>query len=110
MLTNVYFSQFSWIFHGVSRDQIDEMLPVIYRKPTASSSDEDYTGPHDLALLFVVLAIGSLVDGDRGAEQAARFHQVSKAAICPAVCLGEAVNCHCSMPSSHEYIQRHEWR
>lgn len=82
MLTNVYFGQFSWIFHGVSRDQIDEMLPVIYRKPTASSSDEDYTGPHDLALLFVVLAIGSLVDGDRGAEQAARFHQVSKAAIC----------------------------
>ncbi|KAK0440198.1 uncharacterized protein EV420DRAFT_1650587 [Desarmillaria tabescens] len=82
MLTNVYFGQFSWIFHGVSRDQIDEMLPVIYRKQSVPSSDEDYTGPHDLALLFVVLAIGSLVDGERGAEQAARFHQVSKAAIC----------------------------
>ncbi|KAK0209958.1 fungal-specific transcription factor domain-containing protein [Desarmillaria ectypa] len=82
MLTNVYFGQFSWIFHGVSREQVDEMLPVIYRKQSSSSSDEDYTGPHDVALLFVVLAIGSLVDGERGAEQAARFHQVSKAAIC----------------------------
>ncbi|PBK62793.1 hypothetical protein ARMSODRAFT_963872 [Armillaria solidipes] len=64
MLTNVYFGQFSWIYHSVSCNQIDEMLPVIYRKLTAPSDDEDYTGPQDLACLFVVLAIGSLVDGD----------------------------------------------
>lgn len=82
MLTSAYFGQFSWIFHGVAREQIDEILPVIYRKQSAPSTDDDHTGPHDLALLFVVLAIGSLVDGERGAEQAARFHQVSKAAIC----------------------------
>lgn len=73
-LCRTYFDQVSWLFRGVTRAQLmDDMLPAIYGVERNDHADtgpevegrngtvEDYSGPHDLALLFMVFAIGALV-------------------------------------------------
>lgn len=119
-LCRTYFDQVSWLFRGVTRAQLmGDMLPAIYGVerddhggpgPESDGGDgtvEDYSGPHDLALLFMVFAIGALVipeepgalDGleellPAGLNQAAskstaqtrnalgeHYHQVARAAI-----------------------------
>ncbi|KAJ7934502.1 hypothetical protein B0H13DRAFT_1446213, partial [Mycena leptocephala] len=81
MLVHSYFSQLAWFFRGVTRGQVGDMLRGVYdaygsRAQCNGSRDddedgdvdeggdgenEDYTGPHDLALLFIVFAVGTLV-------------------------------------------------
>jgi hypothetical protein len=79
-LAEVYFQQVSWIFRGVTRAQlIDDMLPVIYKRQP-SQPGEDYTGPHDLALVFIVFGVASLVQTEPSNALAEHFHQLSKAA------------------------------
>ena len=83
-LCETYFEQVSWIFRGVTRMQlIDEMLPIIFRKQ-AAQPPEDYSGPHDLALLFIIFAMGALVEVEPESSnaQAEHFHQISRAALC----------------------------
>lgn len=78
---DVYFQEISWIFRGLSRTQLtDDMLPAIYRRRPGQPS-EDYTGPHDLALLFIIFAIASLVQPEPSSALGEHFHQVSKAAL-----------------------------
>lgn len=80
-LCETYFEQVSWIFRGVTRVQlIDDMLPVIYKRQNAPVG-EDYSGPHDLALLFVILAVGALVGQEPSNALGEHFHQVARAAI-----------------------------
>ena len=80
-LCETYFEQVSWAFRGVTRMQlVDDMLPVIYKMPGAPPS-EDYGGPHGLALLFVILAIGALVGKDPSNALGEHFHQLSHTAI-----------------------------
>lgn len=80
-LCETYFEQVSWIFRGVTRLQlIDDMLPVIYKRQGAPFG-EDYSGPHDLALLFLVFAIGVLVGKEPSNAQGEHFHQIARAAI-----------------------------
>ncbi|KJA16557.1 hypothetical protein HYPSUDRAFT_80028 [Hypholoma sublateritium FD-334 SS-4] len=81
VLCETYFAQVSWIFRGLTRIQlIDDMIPVIYKRQAALPG-EDYSGPHDLALLFVILAIGALVGDEPSNALGEHFHQVSRAAI-----------------------------
>ncbi|KAF9493817.1 hypothetical protein BDN71DRAFT_1590785 [Pleurotus eryngii] len=90
-LCNTYFEQAGWLFHGVTKEQVyEDMLPAIYRQKSATSSpsssfsypgSEEYTGPHDLALLFIMLAVGALVESDPKAEEAEHLHQISMAAL-----------------------------
>ena len=80
-LCETYFDQAGWLFRGVTRIQIfEDMLPVIYkqRPPTFG---EDYSGPHDLAMLFMVLAIGALVGSDSSSALGEHYHQIARAAI-----------------------------
>lgn len=59
----MYFNQFSWLFRSVTSAQIiDDMLPAIYglEREEDGIDSEDYSGPHDLALLFMVFAVGAL--------------------------------------------------
>jgi hypothetical protein len=84
-LCHSYLHQAAWAFHAVGEEQlIDEMLPCLYKK-TIDESCDDYSGPHDLALIFVVFAIGALVDLNQepaNAEaEAAHYHQIAQAAI-----------------------------
>ncbi|KDQ26287.1 hypothetical protein PLEOSDRAFT_1077318 [Pleurotus ostreatus PC15] len=90
-LCNTYFEQAGWLFHGVTKEQVyEDMLPAIYRQKRATSSpsssssypgSEEYTGPHDLALLFIMLAVGALVESDPKVEEAEHLHQISMAAL-----------------------------
>ncbi|KAF9474117.1 hypothetical protein BDN70DRAFT_885189 [Pholiota conissans] len=80
-LCETYFNQVAWIFRGVTRGQlIDDMIPVIYKRQPAPPG-EDYSGPHDLALLFVILAVGALVGEKPSDAMGEHFHQISRAAI-----------------------------
>lgn len=57
VLCDTFLEHLSWMFHIVSRQQlVNELIPVIYRQRNVPY------GPHDLALMLVVLGIGSLVD------------------------------------------------
>ncbi|KAJ7779148.1 fungal-specific transcription factor domain-containing protein [Mycena metata] len=92
-LVESYFSQLAWLFRGVTRGQVGDMMRGVYAAygssprsrrsmgnyaggdeadgldedekevddMEADGEDEDYTGPHDLALLFMVFAVGALV-------------------------------------------------
>ncbi|KAF8798672.1 hypothetical protein BYT27DRAFT_7203268 [Phlegmacium glaucopus] len=80
-LCETYFEQVAWNFRGVTRMQvIDDMLPVIYNRQPAPFG-EDYSGPHDLALLFVVMAIGALVGQEPSKALGEHYHQISRVAI-----------------------------
>ncbi|PPQ92520.1 hypothetical protein CVT25_010353 [Psilocybe cyanescens] len=56
-LCDTFLEHLSWMFHIVSRHKlVNELIPVIYKQTPVPY------GPHDLALLLIVLGIGSLVD------------------------------------------------
>ncbi|KAJ3553139.1 hypothetical protein NP233_g12716 [Leucocoprinus birnbaumii] len=80
-LVDIYFEQVYWLFRGVTREQVrDDTLPVIYRKQQPTPG-EDYTSPHDLALLFMIFAIGALVQPEPSNAEGEHFHQLSRAAM-----------------------------
>ena len=81
ILCETYFEQVAWNFRGVTRMQlIDDMLPVIYNKQPAPFG-EDYSGPHDLALLFIIMAIGALVCHEPSKALGEHYYQISRVAI-----------------------------
>ncbi|KAL4061907.1 fungal-specific transcription factor domain-containing protein [Scleroderma citrinum] len=83
-LTETYLEQAGWLFRGVSREQImDELLPVYYFEGIIRIPTED-TNPHHLALVFLIFAIGALVDLRQapGNAEAEHYHHVARAAIC----------------------------
>ncbi|KNZ78888.1 hypothetical protein J132_09134 [Termitomyces sp. J132] len=101
-LVQTYLTQCSWIFHGVTKAQLDEMIVALYdRAELRAQSREgeqeggdgegegDYSGPHDLALLFIIFAVGALVrpsgsNLDSTTSNNAlgeHFHQLSRAAL-----------------------------
>lgn len=64
-LAELYIEHAAWIFRGVTTEQImEEMLPFIYGQPVQAEDGTaiEYSGPHDLALLYMIFAIGCLVD------------------------------------------------
>ncbi|KAF7966860.1 hypothetical protein HWV62_36691 [Athelia sp. TMB] len=87
-LTNSFIERAGWLFRTVSREQIqDEMLPAFYHRPSPSTSPgplTEYTGPHDLSLLFMVFSVGALVDlrQEPSNEEAEHYHQIARAAVC----------------------------
>jgi hypothetical protein len=80
-----YLDSATWVFRSVTRHQlVNEMLPSIYRKLPYPS--EEYNGPHDLALLFSIFALGSALDVSlptRTAEsEGEHYNQLALAALC----------------------------
>ncbi|KAF8802362.1 hypothetical protein BYT27DRAFT_7173121 [Phlegmacium glaucopus] len=56
-LCDTCYEHLSWMFQIVSRDKlVNELIPIVYKQTSIAY------GPHDLAFLLVVFAIGSLVD------------------------------------------------
>ncbi|KAH7891022.1 hypothetical protein F5I97DRAFT_1798533 [Phlebopus sp. FC_14] len=83
-LVQTYLDQAGWLFHGVPREQIvEELLPVYYTDGPLRVPEES-RNPHDLALLFLLFAIGALVDltQEPGNCEAEHYHQIARAAIC----------------------------
>ncbi|KIM59951.1 hypothetical protein SCLCIDRAFT_26905 [Scleroderma citrinum Foug A] len=79
-LVKTYLEQAGWFFRSVTPEQImGENFPEYYH--THIPTDDK---PHQLALLFVVFAIGALVDLNQapGNTEAERFDRVARAAMC----------------------------
>lgn len=94
-ICEVYLENAAWLFRGVSRRQLmDEILPGIYkRRPiplnpnlNADSDEEDYSGPHHLALMMSIFAVGRIVDIHltmaNSEAEGAHYNQLAKAALC----------------------------
>ncbi|KAH9053248.1 hypothetical protein EDB87DRAFT_1581148 [Lactarius vividus] len=80
-----YLANSSWLFRSVTRQQlINEMLPAIYGKQTAYA--DDCNGPHDLALLFSVFALESILDtslpNSTAESEGKHYNQLALAALC----------------------------
>ncbi|EPQ56085.1 hypothetical protein GLOTRDRAFT_137935 [Gloeophyllum trabeum ATCC 11539] len=83
-LCTAFSERATWVYRCLSKSQLlDDLLPSIYAlaPPSADDNDGD-TGPHALALLFTVLAIGALMESPLGRAPAERFFQVARCAIC----------------------------
>lgn len=86
-LSEVYIEHASWLFRGVSKEQLLlEMLPSIYRRPLPDGAvvKDDYNGAHDYALLYLIFAIGALLDLNQEPynSEGEHYHQLARAALC----------------------------
>ncbi|KAH6901766.1 hypothetical protein BKA70DRAFT_1308535 [Coprinopsis sp. MPI-PUGE-AT-0042] len=59
---------------------MDDMLPVIYKR-RASPNGEDYSSPHDLALLFTMFAVACFVGEDDMKPYSDHFFQIARVAL-----------------------------
>lgn len=83
-LAETYLEQAAWLFRAVSRPQlIDEMLPILYKRRVPLDAEHEYNGPHDLSLIFMIFAVGALVDLTQEPynAEADHYYQLAKAAI-----------------------------
>lgn len=91
-LCESYLEQFSWWFRPIKRDElIDEILTPIYRRTTTDGqstyhrkADADAGRcPHLLATLFLVLAVGALVDLTLPpcSVEAEKYYRLGRAAL-----------------------------
>ncbi|KAI0795509.1 hypothetical protein C8Q75DRAFT_454538 [Abortiporus biennis] len=83
-LCHIYMENLSWVFSIVTlKYLVQELLPAVYVNHLTSgrSRSESYSA-HDLALLFIVLAVGALVDLDLEPynDEAQRYYVLSRAA------------------------------
>ncbi|KAH9040305.1 hypothetical protein EDB83DRAFT_2643255 [Lactarius deliciosus] len=84
-MAEFYLANATWVFRSVTRQQlINEMLPAIYGKQTAYA--DDHNGPHSLALLFGVFALGSAMDvslpNSASESEGEHYNQLALAALC----------------------------
>lgn len=83
-LSEIYLEKAAWLFRAVSRPQLmNEMLPIIYKRSAPLDPAHEYSGPHDLSVLFMVFAVGALVDLTQEPynAEADHYYQLAKAAI-----------------------------
>ena len=85
MMAESYLESATWVFRSVTRHQlVNEMLPSIYRRLPYPS--EEYNGPHDLALLFSMFALGSVLDvslpNSTAEIDGEHYNQLALAALC----------------------------
>ncbi|EJD08184.1 uncharacterized protein FOMMEDRAFT_138150 [Fomitiporia mediterranea MF3/22] len=90
-LADLYFANASWMYHPVTKEQFyKHIFARVYPYATAESpvdaeTDRDSGSfeSHRLALLYIVLAVGVLVDLKRPSHDTAavRYFQLSKAAL-----------------------------
>ncbi|KAF9522363.1 fungal-specific transcription factor domain-containing protein [Crepidotus variabilis] len=78
-LCDTYFEQVAWMFRGVTRGQIDDMIAVVYKR-SPPIPGEDYSGPHDLALIFMMMAVAALV-GQNSEALGEHYYQIARASI-----------------------------
>jgi hypothetical protein len=86
VLCDLLLEHLSWMFHIVSRQHmVDELIPAVYKQTRVSY------GPHDLALLLIVLGIGALVDLDLPPYnlEAQHYYRLAKAAVTLQPVLGQ---------------------
>ena len=87
-LATGYIEGAGWLFRGLTREQLlDEMIPFIYKRPMNVPEGcpvHDYSGPHDLAVVFLACAIGTLIEKDQESQtgEGEHYHHLARAALC----------------------------
>ncbi|KAI0629186.1 fungal-specific transcription factor domain-containing protein [Trametes polyzona] len=82
-LRRVYFQHAAWMYNPVSLAQLNESAFNIFYNDYKTPDINDPLLSHQLALLYMVLAIGSLMDTSRPAYnvEAEKYHQLARAAL-----------------------------
>ncbi|KAI0924799.1 hypothetical protein AcW2_005572 [Taiwanofungus camphoratus] len=82
-LRQIYFTHAAWMYNPVSLAQFNEQAFYVFYNPSAAPQMDDPLLAHQLALMFIVLAIGSLMDLARPAYniEAEKYHQLARAAL-----------------------------
>jgi hypothetical protein len=70
-------------YNPVPKDAFDNEIFNVFYDPTSNAMTEDPSVFHRLSVLFIVLAIGALMDTTQPAYniEAEKFHQLSRAAL-----------------------------
>ncbi|THG97365.1 hypothetical protein EW026_g4615 [Hermanssonia centrifuga] len=79
----IYFQHAAWMYNPVSLDQFNEHVYYQFYNPNAAPPIDDPLLSHQLALMFMVLAIGSLMDIKRPSYniESEKYHQLARAAL-----------------------------
>ncbi|OCH91033.1 hypothetical protein OBBRIDRAFT_792742 [Obba rivulosa] len=87
-LRDIYFQHAAWMYNPISRTHFDThafniFYPPLSPSPTTPETDASALRAHQLALLFMVLAVGALMDVTRPPynTDAEKFHHLSRAAL-----------------------------
>ncbi|KAI0698383.1 hypothetical protein BC835DRAFT_1269122 [Cytidiella melzeri] len=87
-LAQAYVEGAAWLFRGLTPQQlVDEMIPFIYKQPMnipEGSPMHDYSGPHDIAVVFLACAIGTLIERDHENQtgEGEHYYHLARAALC----------------------------
>ncbi|PCH44398.1 hypothetical protein WOLCODRAFT_76356 [Wolfiporia cocos MD-104 SS10] len=82
-LRQIYFQHAAWMYNPLSRSMFDEQAYNVFYNTRDVPSLDDALLAHQLALMFMVLSIGSLMDLARPAYniEAEKYHQLARAAL-----------------------------
>ncbi|KAI8996345.1 hypothetical protein BD414DRAFT_408664 [Trametes punicea] len=82
-LRRIYFQHAAWMYNPVSLSQFNESAFNVFYNPHKAADMEDPLISHQLSLVYMVLAIGSLMDTSRPAYnvEAEKYHHLARAAL-----------------------------
>ncbi|EIW58721.1 uncharacterized protein TRAVEDRAFT_123989 [Trametes versicolor FP-101664 SS1] len=82
-LRRIYFQNAAWMYNPVTMAQLNESAYNIFYNTSKAPDMDDPLLSHQLALLYMILAIGSLMDTTRPAYnvEAEKYHQLARAAL-----------------------------
>ncbi|KAF9258728.1 hypothetical protein L218DRAFT_964266 [Marasmius fiardii PR-910] len=83
-LRTIYYRYAAWMYNPVSQEMFDmEIYSQFYGQQVQPSVDSDPQLPHRLAVMFMILAIGSLMDSSLPSYNidAEKYHQLARAAL-----------------------------
>jgi hypothetical protein len=84
-LSKTLLKSLSWMVNIVSRQQVlDILVPSVYKHTSGQTAEPRTYGPHDLALLFILLSIGAFLDPSLPAynNEGKHYHRLARAALC----------------------------
>ncbi|CDO73245.1 hypothetical protein BN946_scf185008.g7 [Trametes cinnabarina] len=82
-LRRIYFQHAAWMYHPISVAQFNETAFNVFYNTDKTADIEDPLVAHQLSLLYMVFAIGSLMDTSRPAYnvEAEKYHHLARAAL-----------------------------
>ncbi|CAK5273875.1 unnamed protein product [Mycena citricolor] len=82
-LRDIYFTHAAWMYAPISPESFEAEVFAQFYDPSAAPPSDQPISAHRLSLLFIVLAIGSLVDTSQPAYnlEAEKYHQLARASL-----------------------------
>ncbi|KAJ6624997.1 fungal-specific transcription factor domain-containing protein [Mycena sp. CBHHK59/15] len=82
-LRDIYFTHAAWMYAPISPESFETEVYMQFYDPNAGPPSDEPLLAHRLSLMFIVLAIGSLMDTSEPAYnlEAEKYHQLARAAL-----------------------------